>query len=178
MASEQEADLIVHASTATAGVRGLSARISAATPGYLRFQYSLTADLTRLRIPRTGGGRRLDELWKHTCFEAFVAPAGTGAYQEFNFSPSGDWAAYRFSAYREGMAPAQLTAPAQIDVQRQEGRLQLDCRVAWSGPPHLKVALAAVIESDDGRIAYWAVRHAPGKPDFHHPDAFALELTS
>ena len=34
----------------------------------------------------------------------------------------------------------------------------------------------AVIEENDGRLSYWALRHAPGKPDFHHPEAFALEL--
>jgi hypothetical protein len=33
-----------------------------------------------------------------------------------------------------------------------------------------------VIEEIDGALSYWALRHAPGKPDFHHRDAFALEL--
>ncbi|MBO0753121.1 MAG: hypothetical protein J2P53_13470, partial [Bradyrhizobiaceae bacterium] len=96
---------------------------------------------------------------------------------------SRDWAAYRFSAYREGMSPAQLAAAPQIDVYREASRLRFDCSIAW--PPDaerraqapLRVALAAVIEADDGRLSYWAVRHPPGKPDFHHPEAFALEIT-
>jgi hypothetical protein len=33
-----------------------------------------------------------------------------------------------------------------------------------------------VIEAADGSLSYWALRHPPGKPDFHHRDAFALEL--
>jgi len=41
----------------------------------------------------------------------------------------------------------------------------------------LKLALSAVVEDDSGRLAYWALKHAPGKPDFHHPDGFVLELT-
>jgi hypothetical protein len=180
MVSEQQAALIVHPSTPTTGVRSLRARVSAATPGLLKFLYALDADLARLRVPPAGGGRRIDALWKHTCFEAFVATADAAGYHEFNFSPSGDWAAYRFLAYRTGMTPAQLAAPPQINVQRDEHGLQLDCSVAWppdGGPPaSVKIALSAVIESDDGRLAYWAVRHAPDKPDFHHPDAFALEL--
>jgi len=30
-------------------------------------------------------------------------------------------------------------------------------------------------ESDEG-LSYWALRHPPGGPDFHHADCFAMEL--
>jgi hypothetical protein len=33
-----------------------------------------------------------------------------------------------------------------------------------------------VIETLDGSLSYWALRHPPGKPDFHHSESFALEL--
>jgi hypothetical protein len=33
-----------------------------------------------------------------------------------------------------------------------------------------------VIEEKSGLLSYWALKHPPGKPDFHHPDAFALEV--
>jgi len=33
-----------------------------------------------------------------------------------------------------------------------------------------------LIEETNGAKSYWALAHAPGKPDFHHPDAFALDL--
>ena len=39
-----------------------------------------------------------------------------------------------------------------------------------------KLALSAVIEELDGTKSYWALAHPPGKPDFHHPDCFALTL--
>ena len=39
-----------------------------------------------------------------------------------------------------------------------------------------RIALSAVIEEVDGTKSYWALRHPPGAPDFHHPDCFALEL--
>ena len=32
------------------------------------------------------------------------------------------------------------------------------------------------IEDEAGALSYWALRHPPGKPDFHHPAGFALEL--
>jgi hypothetical protein len=41
---------------------------------------------------------------------------------------------------------------------------------------HLRIALAAVIEDANGRLSYWGLRHPPGKPDFHHPNGFALEV--
>jgi hypothetical protein len=167
----------------------------------LVFDYSLDADLLRVRVPlpvasaRTGGagaqtvasaqigaGARVDALWKHTCFEAFVAPADVPGYHEFNFSPSGDWAIYRFSAYREGVSPAQIGQAPQISLHRGAAGVELKATVRLESladlrdAPRLKVALAAVIEDDNGRLSYWALRHAPGKPDFHHPNAFALEV--
>jgi hypothetical protein len=36
--------------------------------------------------------------------------------------------------------------------------------------------VSAVVETLDGALSYWALRHPPGKPDFHHADSFALEL--
>jgi hypothetical protein len=47
-----------------------------------------------------------------------------------------------------------------------------------AGVPALQLGLTAVIEDDSGNLSYWALRHAPGNPDFHDPDGFALELRS
>lgn len=58
-----------------------------------------------------------DELWRTTCFEAFVRPAGENAYREWNFAPSGDWAAYDFTGYREGMANADVSAPPYVRLE-------------------------------------------------------------
>ena len=44
--------------------------------------------------------------------------------------------------------------------------------------PLLRVALAAVVEDAAGDLSYWSLRHAAGKPDFHHSDGFVLELPS
>jgi hypothetical protein len=39
-----------------------------------------------------------------------------------------------------------------------------------------RLALSAVIEETSGALSYWALRHAAGKPDFHHADAFTHPL--
>jgi hypothetical protein len=161
-------------------IRSFSAWVRADGPGRLTFQYRLQAELARLRMPERGEGQRVDGLWKHTCFEAFVAVAGGTAYRELNFSPSGDWAAYELASYRQGMLPARLKALPQIEVSQGKSRMQLDVQVAWPADEEhevLRVGLAAVIEAEDGSLSYWAARHAPGKkPDFHHPESLALEV--
>ena len=104
------------------------------------------------------------------------ASAADEAYQEFNFSPSGEWAAYRFAGYRHGMAPLDTLAEPRIRVKRSAGVLELHARISLPLPSHPLLGLSAVIEQTDGTLSYWALHHAPGKPDFHLRDAFALEL--
>jgi hypothetical protein len=41
---------------------------------------------------------------------------------------------------------------------------------------HLQVGLSAVVEEESGTLSYWALKHGPGKADFHCPDGFLLEL--
>jgi hypothetical protein len=179
----QPALLIAHPSTPNDAVRRLGVQLRAEEPGILVFRYSLDAEMSRVRVPPSGGGERVDALWKHTCFEAFVAHADGPGYHEFNFSPSLDWAAYRFSAYREGMSPAQVGRAPQISVRRGEDGLELRSAVHLGhmadlrDAVHLRIALAAVIEDQNGRLSYWGLSHPPGKPDFHHLNGFALQVT-
>jgi hypothetical protein len=179
----KSAVLIAHPSTPNGAVRGLGVQVRAEEPDILVFQYSLDADMSRVRVPPSGAGGRADALWKHTCFEAFVAPADAPGYHEFNFSPSLDWAIYRFSAYREGMSAAEIGRAPKISVHRGDDGLELHSAVRLGhladlrDARHLCVALAAVIEDVDGRLSYWGLRHAPGKPDFHHRHGFALEVS-
>jgi hypothetical protein len=179
----QPAALIAHASTPHDAVRSLGVRLRTEEPGILVFRYSLEADMSRVRIPPSGAGGRADALWKHTCFEAFAASADGPGYHEFNFSPSHDWAIYRFSAYREGMAPAAVGRAPEISVRPGDDGLELEAAVhighmaELRDARHLRIALAAVIEDENGRLSYWGLRHPPGKPDFHHPDGFALKVS-
>lgn len=112
---------------------------------------------------------RTDGLWRHTCFEAFVAGAGP-AYREFNFAPSGAWAAYAFDDHRSGMRDVEA-APS---VGWQDGNLIAEVAVPIAGDWRLN--LTAVIEETDGTKSYWALAHPDGPPDFHDPACFVLAL--
>jgi len=152
---------------------------SVRSQGQLRF-----AEATRLQIagvtsgidiPKASDVGRTDGLWRSTCFEVF-AMTGGGGYAEFNISPSGEWAAYGFSGYREG----QSNLPGPIEVIRAEpagDAFELDAIISWRDWPRIdRIGLSAVIEDIDGSLSYWALAHPSDKPDFHHPDSFTLTL--
>jgi hypothetical protein len=170
--------LQIHPTVAAAEVRSLNARLEFRTDGALQLRYVLDAHVPRLRVPAPAAPSRTDELWRHTCFEAFVRPHGVPFYYEINLSPSSEWALYRFDSYREGMKQVSAAKPPAISVQSSDFRLELRAVVNLDDLPelrdsmHLDVALAAVIESADGRLSYWALRHRAEKPDFHHADSF------
>ena len=163
--------------------RGVNACVRLGKSDTAMFQYVLLADMPAIRVPSPQSPGRADGLWKHTCFEAFVSIPGMPGYYELNFSPSQQWAIYRFSGYRERMSPTDVTVPPELNVRRFDDRLELDAVVrlpeltAPQAGRTLKLALTAVVEDNSGTLSYWALKHAPGKPDFHHPDGFVLELT-
>jgi hypothetical protein len=181
--------LVAHPHVANEAAWRIAASAEPAGSDSLRFRYVLEADLREVRIPPLAQAGRTDGLWAHTCFEAFIALPDSPGYLELNFSPSGQWAAYRFESYRQGMAPALDVVP-QLATGRSGDRLELQAEVSWSGvaPPGpvpgpktagrrpLRIGLSAVVEDRQGRLSYWALRHPPGRPDFHHPESLSLVL--
>ena len=145
------------------------------------FTYVVTGTITELAMPPVATTTRADELWRHTCFEAFVGSSQSAAYYEFNFAPSTQWAAYRFSNYRTDLCVAtEINAP-QITVRSNPERYVLQASVElgpllFSRCSTLRVGLSAVIEDTSSHRSYWALAHPPGKADFHHSDSFALEV--
>ena len=174
-------ELQCHPTSRAQSARGIQAQVGWGQGGALALTFSLTGDVVRFRIPTPQPSRRADGLWQHTCFEVFIRHEGEPGYYEFNFAPSGAWAAYAFSRYRDGAPLAQAVDP-RIAVRRAEQQLELDALIRLECLPlvplcaRLQLALSAVIEDKQGVLSYWALTHPPGRPDFHHPDAFVLEL--
>jgi hypothetical protein len=174
--------LTCHPTTPCSAVRGIQVEIRRAADAALALRYALDGDLSRLLIPAHSTPRRADKLWQHTCFELFCADGATAAYYELNFSPSSEWAIYRFDTYREGMAAVETQRAPGISVHQHPGGLHMHAIVdlselsALRDCPALRLALAAVIEEADGRLSYWALAHPAAKPDFHHAGGFVLSL--
>jgi hypothetical protein len=91
------------------------------------------------------------------------------------FRSSGQWAAYRFDGYRQGMAPLPIEPP-RIEVETRPS--QLDVRVDLAQPDAglVRLGLTAVIEAADGGLSYWALAHPAGPPDFHRAETRVLAL--
>jgi hypothetical protein len=138
--------------------------------------FGVGAPAERFLIPEPAESARADELWKTTCFEAFLRPLGEQGYREWNFAPSGEWGAYDFSDYRENMAPAQIDAPPYIRVEDNFTWWALGATIAVPADTNWQLGLSAVLEEKDGTKSYWALAHPGEKPDFHDPGCFAAHL--
>jgi hypothetical protein len=169
-----------HPSTSTETVRAIAVKIRRSA-SELRITYRLDGDISRISIPQLAAPRIGKELWRHTCFEAFIAIEGQSAYHEFNFAPSGEWTVYAFSSYRDGGPFADETMRPDIAARTTDNRLELDTVVrldrlsAIHARALLHIGLSAVIEAGDG-FSYWALRHPADRPDFHQADGFTLRL--
>lgn len=149
--------------------------------GALALRYRLEGALDALLVPQPCTPGPADGLWQHTCFEAFVAASGEDAYREFNFSPSGQWAAYAFRSYRERDDAAGLAMPPELSFIRRDRCLELLAQIPSAALPptvekKLEIGLTAVVETTGGSLSYWALRHPAPKPDFHHRGGFLLEF--
>jgi hypothetical protein len=176
------ATLAPHPDTPCAAITSISAAVARTNDGQLVVHYIASGDMDAVVIPPpVRYSSRADELWKTTCFEAFIQADGDLSYAEFNFAPSTAWAAYRFASYRADMLPLTLPAP-HFDVDLKSNALEIVVAVDCNLPAELDlnrnwtIGLTAVIEELDGRKSYWALSHPPGKPDFHQRTCFVLQL--
>ena len=169
-----------HPATPAGLALNLSVAVSPTHRG-LQLVYGVTGNMAALRIPASTKFGPADGLWQHTCLEAFVAVDGEAAYRECNFSPSGQWAMYRFASERIRAATDEDTeAPTVLHTTLNADQMTLTAELPWSALPtqasELCVGLSAVIEEVDGRLSYWALYHPGERPDFHHPAGRRLRL--
>ncbi len=122
--------------------------------------------------PEAAAAVHTDGLWRTTCFELFVRDSEGTGYREWNFSPSGAFAAYAFDAPRTAMRPVDAGI-AMMDTRPDGLRVRL--RHAEGTAPH-RAALAAVLDHPTAGPTYWALHHPRDVPDFHDQAGFVLEL--
>jgi hypothetical protein len=117
--------------------------------------------------------KRVDGLWKTTCFEAFWGEPGQPGYYELNLSAnSGRWNLYQFDSYRQPQPPTpsndfeleDLLVSAQSLIARLRGE-----------SAKIEASLCAVLRTSEGPL-YYATRHAGEKPDFHLRQSFVIQL--
>jgi hypothetical protein len=172
-----------HPQSPSDNVAGIEVDVSRVAPAKLALRYVVTGRIGDLCLPPCALQARRDDLWQHTCFEAFLRLPSGQPYHELNFSPSTEWAAYRFSGYRKRIGLPGLDAPA-VKRHTKKDRFELLAELDLAPVPELAAApvwqlgLSAVIEERNGHKSYWALAHPAGEPDFHHSDCFAIELAA
>jgi hypothetical protein len=177
-----QTELLCYPGASCAAVRSLQVELAIRPGGGLHLCYALIADLSRLLIPGPMPPQMADGLWQHTCFEAFVALADDSRYHEFNFSPSGQWAAYAFDSYRV-RRPWTAQRTPNIKIEQTDTRLRLEADIAAVDlPPNernfpYRLGLTAVIETVNQDRSYWALHHPGTHPDFHQREGFIQSFT-
>jgi hypothetical protein len=168
-------------------VEGISVFAGAQIQGqnlYLNFElksetgYSLPEIF--LDLPELSRVRKM-ELWKETCFEAFLPISGTEGYYEFNASLSGDWDLFAFDSYRSGMRRVELSGSSVPRLQFRESHPN-EFRIGFILPldelPSFqaiqRVGLTLVLKVGE-TFTYWALHHDGAKPDFHLRTSFSYD---
>ena len=163
--------LVAHPDTAISTVQTIDAAVWKDGDRW-HFRY-LVEGAEDLVLPDPRPADRTDNLWKQTCFEAFIKLRGE-SYVELNFSPSGQYAAYRFEGHRSGMRDE----PAEVEIWIDAGETWLAleaavrCEALTAG---LSLGLSAVIQEPQS-TSYWALGHPLGAPDFHDRTCFRALL--
>lgn len=171
------AELLCHPATAGRAVRRVGARIGWNPDGRgLRLSFIVDGAPADLRIPRPGPPVRQDGLWHETCFELFLRPPAGSNYREFNFAPSGAWAAWTFADRRGGRQDLELPAAPVITCRCEAAQWQVEIELPHRREPMLRVGLSAVLQERDGELSYWALAHGGPRPDFHDPASHTLLL--
>ena len=171
--------LIYHPATPSDLVSQLTATVSELTEDHIQISYQLNGDLSQLLIPELQAPSASDNLWKHSCFELFIAQADTENYYEFNFSPSTLWAAYAFNSYRVRQEWDIKNVP-NLRISQTLNQLQVEATLNLTDLPLLNfnknwlIGLSAVIETKHNDLSYWAIKHPEAQLNFHHRDGFIL----
>jgi hypothetical protein len=179
MAQSVHVTLAGHAANPARFHLHIEATLTHGTDDSLQIAYTVHGLTLDLRIPTPHAPAPADALWRTTCCELFLGPVGHPGYREFNFSPSGQWAAYDFVDTRQRAAePVDSPAPT-LASERGEDLLRLVATLPKAARPKgdtLRIALSVVLEANDGSLGYWALAHPPGKADFPHRAGFFLSL--
>jgi len=150
--------------------------------------YSISSDISDIIIPAIslappkGGaetqlGKRMDDLWKTTCFEVFLASKTKKSYIELNLSPSLDYNIYSFSGNRLGMKEEESLKIVNIEREVKEmpnikgnNSFSLKFTIISNNTisiNDLLINISSVIKYSNGNSSYYAINHGENKADFH-----------
>ncbi len=177
--------LVPHPDSPPLAITAMEAAVIGLDQHWLRVRWRIEGT-SRILVPPFAGKGRADGLWQQTCFELFLKSPDDDGYVELNLSPSERWAAYDFAAYRSGMENHDMPRDPDGTLRVGGNMLIFDASIPVATLPALpwRLGITAVMEEagEDEEAppvkSFWALRHAPGAPDFHSPACFAASLAA
>jgi len=121
--------------------------------------------------------QRLDELWKETCFELFLA-GDDKSYYELNFSPSFGWNFYLLNAYRAEPKELEVLNEPKIKSEKREDEFSIYFELESKNLNFEKFThynLATILLTKEKKRTFWAIKHLKDRADFHDRESF-LEI--
>ena len=118
----------------------------------LGLNYVASGRIADLLMPAPATPKRADKLWEHTVFEVFLRRPGDAGYIEFNFAPSGAWAAYRFTSQRRGMSNLEefREMPMTLDLGMSSVSLAVKLNLGvlpdFAGDEPWSIGISTIIE--------------------------------
>ncbi|MDB5039046.1 MAG: hypothetical protein JWQ35_2574 [Bacteriovoracaceae bacterium] len=154
------------------------------TESKLKIIYLLRGNLEDLIIvPKKTGAGQIDDLWKSTCFEAFISKKKSFRYIEWNFSSSQEWGFFAFESYRKAAPEKLIQSAPEMRIKRSKADFVMEINLNlkendsfFENADPYEMGLSVVLKSRDGKQSYWAISHSGTKPDFHLRDTFKVQL--
>ena len=144
--------------------------------------YDVAGNIGEIFIPSPiARPARMDDLWRTTCFELFIAIKNSPGYWEFNLSPSGEWNVYAMDAYRqvnmrEETRIQRLHFKVKKDTEIFSLETELDLSPIIQEGLLIEAGITSVIQANSGRNSYWALTHPHPEADFHLRKSFVFEF--
>lgn len=130
--------------------------------------YSALGPIQDLKLPPIQNqGKFQNQLWEETCFEIFFTNNTSTEYSEWNFSPSGNWAYYRFQDYRKpklSHPKLEPITPPQIEIETNKLNLVVEIPLEENFEYY---QASVILKFQNNLKSHWCFGHPPNKADFH-----------
>ena len=172
--------LTPHPEMAPVAIGSVACSISWKSAGQWCFDYIVGEPPEALRLPAPVSPARADRLWERTCFELFLRRPDADSYYEFNFSPSGEWAGYRFDSYRSGMAEIQVAPPRIVSTDPKQFDLAMSRHLAELGvdPESVSKLLAVAAVPGPGPVGQYALSACLDDASFGAPGPWLAAISA
>lgn len=137
----------------------------------IEYKVSKTSQDSKLSWPPVTTDERKQGLWNSTCFEAFFV-FEDGSYEEWNFSPSGEWNCFSFTDYRTPQELVEKSVKTPMIKSPENGVLKVTIEKR-SSPSLINLTSVLEVKTNGNKtLHYFAKRHPEDKADFHDKSCF------